>query len=151
MSGNFEKEKNHDFLIGDDRPLNNRSVVVLVTSHKVKDQSQDDSAPEHHHRPIHRGKSHRQLGREEAEHGTQNQEAHRERVDREPYSVRQTEGTPFHLLATHALDHQEDDRDHVGDEEAGDGQRNNGVESDGREHIDQADQRSDYAAEGDGV
>ena len=124
--------------------------MVDVSADKgVVDQSENDDAPEHDARPVHRDERDGHGGREEGKEGRDDEEAGRDDVDGEA-ELAHGPGAHADVLALDALaDHQEDGEE-IGQEKAGNGEGDDGVEGRRGADVDQADDGGDAGAEEDG-
>ena len=130
----------------DDGPLYNRTVVYLAPSNSIKHQTKDNNRREHHNGPIHRDGCDGESRGKERKGNRDGQKADRNDVNVQP-SGAEPPRAPADIIALDPLDEEENNRNYIRREKAGDRQRHNSVEGDGRTDVDEADESGDNGAE----
>ena len=126
-------------LIRNNSPLHNRSMIVLVSPHNVEKDTQHDSPAKHQNRPVHADKCDGDAGWEETEYDRDGQEAYREDVDGKAKLGAKFPWTPANLFVSKAFGGDQGNGNEVAAEKTSDGEGDDGVESNARSDIDQAD------------
>ncbi len=122
----------------------------MAAAHSVVGDARQHDRRVHERRPVHRLGRHGHLGREEGEEEAQQQVAHSEHVDGQAEAA-EAPRPKRNVLAEQALADEEANGDEVRREEAGQQERDNGVEGRRRANVDERQQRDKARRERNGV